>query len=269
MEMDVRDDGSLLTHSLLQLRSSDSGSPMRVEKRDGESLVSADVGSTGSVDHIREDKTSDVWGYMGKSSEVAWIQRVAQNLAREARRNSPPLSSEGISTAASSGSQSSSYSTKHGYDSIDDEEYQLGMPAYHLDDLVMTHSMDNIDPYLLPDRVEADALVKSYFNTIHSVYPILNKTTFTEQYEQFFTMFFPPENSKRWLAMLNVIFAIGCLYGRLTNAPWTDGDHLKYFNRARALSLDENNIFELADLQQIQVIGLTGMYLLASNKTNR
>lgn len=71
--------------------------------------------------------------------------------------------------------------------------------------------------------------------------------------------------------MLNLIFAIGSFYGKLVNAEWKGGDkdHLKYFGRARILSLDEGGLFEIADIQQVQVVALTGIYLLASNQTNR
>lgn len=53
------------------------------------------------MDHIREDVNSDNHpypaGYMGKSSEIAWIQQVAQQLAKEAHHKSPSLLDEGIS----------------------------------------------------------------------------------------------------------------------------------------------------------------------------
>lgn len=84
----------LLTCMWLQLRSADSpDGSWSAELRDGESLVMADVASTGSIDHIIEevdtDKTPYPIGYIGKSSEVSWIQRVAQQLASEARSRSP------------------------------------------------------------------------------------------------------------------------------------------------------------------------------------
>ncbi|KAI5779125.1 fungal-specific transcription factor domain-containing protein [Geopyxis carbonaria] len=229
---------------------SDSGSTIRVENRDGESLVFADVGSTGSIDHIREEINSDntpyPTGYMGKSSEVAWIQRVAQQLAKEARHDSP-LPGE-----------------------VDDE-FQFQTPAYHLDDLSVSITGGQIDPYLLPDKQIADELVNAFFNTVHPSFPVVLKKLFMKQYVTFFETFFPPGNSKRWLAILNLIFAIGTLYGKFTGSEWRGGDaeHLKYFGRARILSLDEGSIFEVADLQQVQVIGLAAMYLLSSNQTNR
>lgn len=152
-----------------------------------------------------------------------------------------------------------------------DDEYQFETPAYHLDDISLTVAGAHIDPFLLPDKLVADELFNVFFTTIHPTFPILQQQVFKLQYDNFFRMWFPPNNSKRWLSMLNLIFAIGSFYGKLVNAEWKGGDtdHLKYFGRARILSLDEGGLFEIADIQQVQVVALTGIYLLATNQTNR
>lgn len=92
--------GSYLTSICFQLRTTESpDGRWSSEHRDGESLVLADVASTGSIDHIVEEidteKTPYPIGYIGKSSEVSWIQRVAQQLSNEARKKSPQLPGEG------------------------------------------------------------------------------------------------------------------------------------------------------------------------------
>ncbi|KAA8910029.1 fungal-specific transcription factor domain-containing protein [Sphaerosporella brunnea] len=242
-----------ITKALQGLRSQDSASQILDNTRDGESLVSAEVGSTGSMDHIKEEINADnspyPIGYMGKSSEVAWIQRVAKQLAEEADQDLHPGNGPGTL----------------------DEEYQFQTPAYHLDDLSVSIAGGQVDPYLLPDRKVADQLIETYFTTFHPSFPIVSKQLFMEQYDTFFDECFPSGSSKRWLAMLNLKFAIGALYAKLINAEWkgSDAEHLKYFGRARLLCLDERSMLEVADLQQVQVIGLTAMYLLASNQTNR
>lgn len=152
-----------------------------------------------------------------------------------------------------------------------DDEYQFETPAYHLDDISLSVAGSHVDPFLLPDKPVADELVNVFFSTIHPTFPILQRKEFMTHYESFFRLWFPPNNSKRWLSMLNLIFAIGAFYGKLVNAEWkgSDIDHLKYFGRARILSLDEGGLFETADVPQVQVVALTGIYLLASNQTNR
>ncbi|RPB05487.1 hypothetical protein L873DRAFT_1825208 [Choiromyces venosus 120613-1] len=220
-----------------------------VKNRDGESLVTADVGSTGSVDHIRQDPNpadnTYPTGYMGKNSEVAWIQRVAQQLASEAYKT---------------------HATK------DDEDYQFETPTYHLDDLSVSIAGGDINPFYLPPKDVADQLLNAFFETVYPTFPIVLKGLFMAQYDAFFQCFFPPGSSKRWLAMLNLMFAIGALYGRLIDAEWkgeSELEHLRYFARARVLSLDESSMFEVPDLQQVQVVSLAGIYLIASNQTNR
>ncbi|PWW71870.1 hypothetical protein C7212DRAFT_355049 [Tuber magnatum] len=220
-----------------------------VKNRDGESLVTADVGSTGSVDHIRRDPNpadnTYPTGYMGKNSEVAWIQRVTQQLANEAYKT---------------------HATK------DDADYQFETPTYHLDDLSVSIAGGDINPFYLPPKDAADQLLNAFFETVYPTFPIVLKVLFMAQYDAFFQYFFPPESSKRWLAMLNLMFAIGALYGRLINAEWkgeSELEHLRYFARARVLSLDEGSMFEVPDLQQVQVVSLAGIYLIASNQTNR
>lgn len=52
----------------------------------GESFVSADVGSTGSLDHLTEDvNTTSVTnpsGFLGKTSEATWMSRVDDELEK-------------------------------------------------------------------------------------------------------------------------------------------------------------------------------------------
>lgn len=259
--------------------------------------MSADVGSTGSIDHIREDFNSEnfpcVTGYMGKSSEVSWIQRVAYQLAEDTE-NAPPSSRAGRGRGHGTGCNSndnrdkgSNYRNKRPRKSssrtrrsrsIDsamlEDEYQFQTPAYHLDDLSVSLPAGRpVDPYMLPDRKTADQLVEIYFETFHPSFPMVSKTLFMSQYGLLFETYFPPFSSNRWLALLNLKFAIAALYAKLMNFQWrgsgSDADHLRFFARARALCLDQSGLLEVADVQHVQVMGLAAMYLLASNQTNR
>ncbi|KAF7628590.1 hypothetical protein AFLA_003944 [Aspergillus flavus NRRL3357] len=74
----------------------------------------------------------------------------------------------------------------------------------------------------------------------------------------------------KWLAILNLIFAIGARYAHLTNAEWRRDrdDHYSYFIRARNMSL-EGQLLHHSDLQQLQVEGLASFYMLSSGHINR
>src|SRR5436305_11476972 len=58
----------------------------------GERMASAEVGSTGSQDRVSDDfggTTSDrPGGFMGKNTDVAWIQRIDQKFARPENEDS-------------------------------------------------------------------------------------------------------------------------------------------------------------------------------------
>jgi len=150
-------------------------------------------------------------------------------------------------------------------------EMDLETPTYHMNDLDLSVVGDQIDPFALPPKHIADELVKNYFDTVQPTFPILFKELFMVQYESFYKFPFTPDSSKRWLAILNALFAIGAVYSHMVNPEIVadEQDHLQFFTRARVLSLDGGVVYEVADLQQVQVAGLMGMYLMAISQTNR
>jgi hypothetical protein len=121
----------------------------------------------------------------------------------------------------------------------------------------------------MPPRNVADKLFEDYLDTIHPVFPILGRTLFSAQYRNFF------DNSARpgdkWLAILNLIFAIASYHAHLMHAPWRgdERDHLVYLARARALSMNSDTLFTHPDLQQVQVEALMAFYLLSTDQINR
>jgi len=150
-------------------------------------------------------------------------------------------------------------------------EMNLETPTYHMNDLDLSVVGDQIDPFALPQKNIADELVRNYFDTVQPTFPILFKGLFMAQYESFYKFPFTPESSKRWLAVLNALFAIGAVYSHMVNPDNVEDeqDHLQFFTRARVLALDGGIVYEVADLQQVQVAGLMGMYLMATSQTNR
>jgi hypothetical protein len=115
----------------------------------------------------------------------------------------------------------------------------------------------------------ADHMFDAYLTTVHPFYPIINRPLFAAQYQTFFDSAARPGD--KWLAILNMIFAIGAKHGHLVDAPWRGdvNDHLVYLTRARILSMNGDVLFSHPDLQQVQVEGLIAFYLLASDQINR
>lgn len=239
---------------------------------DGESQVSAGVGSNGSLDRIKEDfnrtPLTRATGYIGKNSEVTWMQRLKERAkfgspsqgAKENETNG--LSSAGSKSRTPDGNKSSKAASEG-------EEIAIHEATYHCDDLTLLPPAQ-VDAYELPPKQAADMLFQNYLETVHPTFPFIGKTTFASQYQTLY------ENDNvgpgdNWLAILNLIFAIGAKYSHLIQAEWRgdERDHLVYFTRARVLAMNGESLFSHPDLQQVQVAALMSFYLLATNQINR
>lgn len=210
------------------------------------------IGSLEAIDRVEEDlnrnERSRATGFMGKNSEVTWMQR----LQREAEHSSRGLPG----------------SLDPGQSKRQDDDLALHAVSYHLDDLDISVP-GPIELYAMPPRNVADKLFDDYLRTVHPFFPIINRPLFAAQYRTFFDSNARPGD--KWLAILNMVFAIAAKHAHLIEAPWQgdDRDHLVYLTRARILSMNGDVLFSHPDLQQVQVEGLIAFYLLASDQINR
>lgn len=211
------------------------------------------IGSLEAIDRVEEDlnrtENSRATGFMGKNSEITWMQR----LQREAEHRSQGLPG----------------SLEPGQSKRQDDDLALHAVNYHLDDLDISIP-GPVELYAMPPREQADQLFESYLRTVHPFFPIINRPLFRAQYRTFFESNAQPGD--KWLAILNMIFAIASKHAHLTEAPWRgdhDKDHLEYLTRARILSMNGDVLFSHPDLQQVQVEGLIAFYLLSSDQINR
>jgi hypothetical protein len=181
---------------------------------------------------------------MGKSSELTWMRRLTREAEQRVRK------------------QSGAFGTDT------EDEYALHTVNYHLDDMDITVP-GPVQVYWMPPRYMADRLFEDYMTTVHPFFPIISGTLFRTQYRAFFECTARPGD--KWLAILNIIFAIASKHAHLTQAPWRgdEHDHLVYMTRARILSMNGDTLFNHPDLQQVQVEGLIAFYLLSSDQINR
>ncbi|KAF9889127.1 hypothetical protein FE257_007616 [Aspergillus nanangensis] len=206
------------------------------------------IGSLDAIDRVDEDvnrnASSRATGYMGKNSEVTWLQR----LRKEAEQRSRKLPGT--------------------YEAAPEGEFALHSMNYHLDDMDISVP-GPVHALQMPPRQVADKLFENYLESIHPCFPIISRTLFSAQYKTFFDSAARP--GYKWLAILNVIFAIAAKHAHLMQAPWRgdDNDHLVYLTRARILSMNGDILFSHPDLQQVQVEGLIAFYLLSSDQINR
>ncbi|CAG7983819.1 unnamed protein product [Penicillium olsonii] len=217
------------------------------------------IGSLDAIDRVDEDhnRTEDsrATGYMGKSSEITWIQR----LQREAEQRSH--------------GKSGSLEPRPDEDQETKEKFSLHALNYHLDDLSISVP-EPVQEYSMPPRDQADHLLATYLEMVHPFFPIISKPLFNAQFRSFFdssAQFRGIRPGDKWLAILNMIFAIAANHADLTNAPWHGSGtaHLIYLARARRLSMSSQDLFSHPDLQQVQVEGLIAFYLLSTNQINR
>jgi hypothetical protein len=216
------------------------------------------IGSLEAIDRLEEDpnrsEDTRATGVMGKSSEISWMQRVQREAEQRARGNPGTLETNPT-------------------DDEEKEAFSLHALNYHLDDLDISVP-EPVQLYAMPPRQLADRLFDDYFQKTHPFFPILSKQLFRGQYQAFLdtsSQRDPVRPGDKWLAVLNIIFAIGAKHAHLTNAAWRgeDNDHLVYLTRARLLSMNSDVLFSHPDLQQVQVEGLIAFYLLASDQINR
>lgn len=197
----------------------------------------------------RNEKTRAT-GYFGKNSEVAWMQKL-ENEAKHRSRH-------GIQDGDPAGDCSRGR-----------PEVPISLMSYYLDDLDIP-MFHEVDPSAVPSKHLADKYFSAYMLVFHPSFNVVRRKAFTSQYARFIRQPSSVRPPRKWLAVLNMIFAIGCHYCRLTGDDvGDDRDSLVFLARARKLSLTEDTLFEHSDLQQVQVEFLVAFYLLARGQVNR
>ena len=216
------------------------------------------------VDHTEEDfnrdETARATGFIGKSSEITWLQLLSKEVNNECETWSASMSNSGDDNGLPSPTLTPRPENP--------SDPFVSSANYYLDDLDIP-AAENVDPPAVPSRETATKLLNSYLTSVHPSFPIIGISTFVSQFQVFFSQpSLKPGN--KWLAILNLIFAIAAKYGQLTNSDWKEGedDHQIYFARAKALSLEDQALHH-PDLQQLQVEGLVCFYMIASGHMNR
>ncbi|KAI9932197.1 hypothetical protein MW887_009707 [Aspergillus wentii] len=225
---------------------------------------SSSVGPFEAVDQTEEDfnrdETARATGFIGKSSEIAWLQKLSREINQ--KYDVWPSSASDITDTGGLPSPTLTPRAEGQTDPC------VVSSNYYLDDLEIP-APEQLDAHDVPSRDTATKLFNAYLTSVHPSFPIIGISTFISQFQVFFNQpSLKPGN--KWLAILNLIFAVGAKYSHLTDAEWRgdEDDHYLYFSRARALSLDDQ-LLHHPDLQQLQVEGLASFYLLALGHINR
>ncbi|ODM17423.1 hypothetical protein SI65_07098 [Aspergillus cristatus] len=182
--------------------------------------------STGSLDaldvvdeDINRNQESRATGFVGKNSEVSWLQ----SLDIEAERVNHPGHTHG---------RRSTSGTSH--------DNHIAFKSYHADERPIVVECEGLNPYDIPPKHTADVYYNIYFSFVDAHFPIVRKSLFTVQYERYYTEpFLKP--GKKWLCVLNLIFAIASRYCAFVGKYVPDGsDDRIFFSRAKMLSANDN-----------------------------
>lgn len=228
----------------------------------GEDHVSG-VGSMGSTDIANEQDfrqygaEEQAQTFIGNASEEKWLQRVERELSESDRSGSDPKSHPPPNLAGSTGQH---------WRTAKNESFP------YPDDMDTSVIGNDIDPYGLPVKSAADALVRTYLATIHPSFPIIDRALFSHQFEEYLIMS-ESETFKdhTFITTLQIVFAIGAVHAHRTGAEWAGDvrDHLLYFARARVLGNKMGILSDVVYHGQVQVFGLSGMYFMVTNQINR
>ncbi|KAJ5180868.1 hypothetical protein N7492_004078 [Penicillium capsulatum] len=223
------------------------------------------LGSLEDLDLVDEDinrnESTRAAGFFGKNSEVSWMHRLGSDVEKSSSQEPTAATTPLVSPQQEI--RPSAFPTPKLAGDI-----SLADMNYHLDDLPIP-AVENTDSFGLPPRELADKYFNVYMTFVHPTFGVVRKTMFTAQYLKFFTQ---PESQphRKWLAILNIIFAIGCRYCRLIEpGNTTQQEDLVFLTRARHLGLNEGVLFDHTDLQQVQLEFLFAVYLLCLGQVNR
>lgn len=221
----------------------------------GEKAVPPSVGSPGRQGEISYvfhlEHGSGMTGYVGKMSEVSWLQRV-----REYFVGRPKVAGSDTTPAA-----------------LDLHSAQAHDLSYFMDDEdLLSVDEDDVDAYRMPPPATALLLCEAYFHALQGAFQFVKRGAFLRMLDQFSA---EPKHTtwaeRRALGVANIIFALGAKWLDDTNLD-PDGiteSHTIYYARARSLGLDHRILFDHPDVQMVQAIGILAFYLMTNGSIQR
>ncbi|KAJ6012407.1 hypothetical protein N7522_002762 [Penicillium canescens] len=237
------------------------------ENDDASDDSSMSLRSLNGIDEVDEDlnrnENSRAAGFFGKNSAVNWLRKLQSGLKMTSRPKNVTRAT--LNPFQPKFHQEASVKQQQGLGSI----FPTSIMDYHLDDLRISF-IEPCDPFALPPRHLADRYFHAYLTYVHPTFGVLRKVTFIPQYQKLFKDPSTTPRPRKWLAILNMIFAIGCRQCRLIdNVHNISEEDLIFLSRARLLGFDSGVLFEHTDLQQIQLESLMAIYLLCLGQVNR
>ncbi|PVH92275.1 hypothetical protein DM02DRAFT_544015 [Periconia macrospinosa] len=222
-------------------------------------------------DELVQELESQAAGFVGKASELQWLRRLqlkAGHTGEASGEHQSPYSGSSANAEISlQNTQGWERHQQHG----SSNRTNTNVSSFYLDNDDLRPDL-SVQAFDLPSHQTAERLLNSYLTTIQATFPMLAESPFKNQFEQLYAS--PPRPSgttNKWLALLNLVFAIGRRHLDLTeeDASLDNADHGVYWSRAHVLGLEGFHAVGHADITQVQSTGLLALYLLTVGHVNR
>ncbi|KAK5188474.1 hypothetical protein LTR72_011099 [Exophiala xenobiotica] len=173
--------------------------------RPGEDRAASSVVRTGRKGELSQivdlDRGAGVSGYAGEMSEMSWIQRVTELLRGQTSAGQSQLPSE--------------------------DSHHLASPmdyTYFMDDInLMDVDEDDVDSTAWPPFEVAILLSEAFFHAMQGAFPFILREEFLQRLVNFPTArALPSWSDRRWLAMANLVWAVGSRWLRMTELATPD-----------------------------------------------
>ena len=121
---------------------------------------------------------------------------------------------------------------------------------------------------VLPDKIQADALLERYFECVDPVYPMIHRQTFYADYEHFWGTS-QPEKDRTDAALIAMIFSMLALGTQfITNSPRPPKERqqtAEFYGSAAHQSLRMSSFLSKASVRSIQAMVLITYFLINDN----
>jgi hypothetical protein len=243
---------------------------------EGEAIISADTGSNGDTDvvdaDILHDKTTLSTGFVGQGSEVQWLRHLKEQAAHPKEVSINHEGPYGPPGSTSQASLQRMEALKKRQERNSGTAVAPSTCSFYLDDEELDVDFQVISTDVPPFDT-AQKLVDCYMTTVQDDFPILDRRAFLAEFQSYYgpTGGVLSGVSPRWLAILNLVFAIGARYSHLIELEWQadERDHLVYQSRAYSLTINEPIVVSMPNVHQVQLTALLSFYFLVLGRVNR
>jgi hypothetical protein len=121
--------------------------------------------------------------------------------------------------------------------------------------------------YILPPRKTADGLMEIYWNLVFPLYPLLDRSQMSAEYEKIWTGESSEYDENMLMCTFNVIFALSCQLSEFIKPEEREASADVFFSRAKELL--QFNMWHSGSVELIQCLLLMGQYLQSTDSAHQ